>query len=361
MANPKMFERVPADAGFDQLSGGPALGLSVLAIGDAIDALPGEASKERLRALRQRSQDARSVYLPISDQVRETRTDLQKAQGRLKHLTLARMAGGFGLSEGTANEPADPQVADIKRVIERLQGEMQRLGALEQSRGAALQNVGMLVRRAEDWLRQGRAGTKLVEVAPVEVSDILKKNETRLAALTRIQFRLRELDADRHRVMSAPVPSKDAKAKAHAEITALADRGMPLVEGLIEYPDGRLGWPMTTMRLPLGAAIVGKTGDRLVGDATGELPDVIALVAWLLRPQLLKAVNDLLDASADDSTALSASDRDAKVIEIAADKLATERIQAALIWAMQSSGDAVEHPSDADVAAVLSVELAARS
>jgi hypothetical protein len=228
---------------------------------------------------------------------------------------------------------------------------------LEQSRGAAYRNVAAVLRNCEDWLRQRPPGTKLVEVAAVEVSDILKQSERQFDGVERLRLPLRELDADRHRINNAPYPSADAKRKAHDQIVALAERGMPSVDELIEH-DGNIGWPQATVSLPL-VAIVGETGHRLIGNAQGEVFDSLGAFCWLNKAVLLKNLDALIDAEADDGHALSQGDRSTKLAEIERDRLVIERQEAALVWAAQAQGDSVEHRADASVLAVLGIALAA--
>jgi hypothetical protein len=203
-----------SQAAFDRINASLPASFMVHQTGDVIDGLPGDKSRRKLEALRQRAADARSLPLPINDQIRETRIELQRAQSRLKQLVMPRAAGGFGLSEGDENDPADKQVADIKATIARHEGELSRLTPLEATRLATMRNVGGLLRRCEEWLRDGRPrGTVLLEAPPIDLREIVKPEEKVNDALERLRHRLRELDADRHRIESAAYPSADCKAR----------------------------------------------------------------------------------------------------------------------------------------------------
>lgn len=88
------FERATpaqAQAAFDELN--TVLPGDFTVYADAADVLPGEASRTKLVALRQRSMDARSVFLPLSDEAREVRVERQKLQARLAQLKLRREGG----------------------------------------------------------------------------------------------------------------------------------------------------------------------------------------------------------------------------------------------------------------------------
>jgi propanol-preferring alcohol dehydrogenase len=77
---------------------------------------------------------------------------------------------------------------------------------------------------------------------------------------------------------------------------------------------------------------MGEKGAPIFGNAQGEAPDLIGLFCWLHRPALLAALIGLIDSEADDDHALSLSEREVRLAEIARDKLMIERQECALIW-----------------------------
>jgi hypothetical protein len=146
---------------------------------DPLDALPIGEPRRKLIALRQRSADARAVWLPISDDIRAVRLDRQRAETRLNQLKLRRGQGGPDLDD------SDPQVIDVKKTIARCESELSRLQTLESHRGAVMHITGQLVQRVEDWLRSGRPqGTQLTQAPAIE-SDIMRKGERAADALDR--------------------------------------------------------------------------------------------------------------------------------------------------------------------------------
>jgi hypothetical protein len=341
-----------AQAAFDEINAPLAANFMVHELGDPVDALPGEASRSRLLALRQRAMDTRAVWLPLSDELRDLRTEKQKTDIRLKQLKMRMGNAGPELSDD------DPQVRDVRKKIERIDSEIARLSNLEQARGAILHACGMVLRNAEDWLRNGRpGGTVIIEAAAIDVADVLKKGERLVDALERTRHRLRELDADRHRINSAPYPSVDAKKRLRDQIDSIANRAVPDVSALVEH-NGELGWPRTEAVLPLVA--MGKDG-AIFGNAQGDVADVLGLFAWLHRPALLKALDGLIDSEADDDHAMSMTDREIKLAEIERDRLVIERQEAALVWHGQAQGESVEHRADASPAAVLGIALQTRA
>jgi hypothetical protein len=212
-------------------------------IGDPGVALPDE-SRRKLESLRQRAADARSLFEPVFDQIRETRIELDRSRSRLRQLIMPRNAGGFGLSQGDENTPADKQVADVQAIITKHEGELSRLASLEAERSANWRSLGILVQRCEDWLRSGRPlGTVLLESAALDLDEIVKPDEKFYAAIERLRHRLRELSADEHRVRSSAYPSAHCKQKVRDTLDSIANRGTPSVDMLIEH-DGEITWPM---------------------------------------------------------------------------------------------------------------------
>ncbi|MGJ5180393.1 hypothetical protein ACQR16_24495 [Bradyrhizobium oligotrophicum] len=316
---------------------------------DVVELLP--ASRQPLLlSLRQRAEDAMNLQRPLFDQLGEARADKHRLNARIAHLKTPRGQGGPGLDDD------DVSVIDAARKLAAVDAEMTRLNELLETRQARSRNAGASVTNLEGWLRTGRpGGTAIVPADDIDVASVLKKGETVAAALDRIRRRLRELDADEHRVKSAPIPAAYAKAQARAAIEQLAERGTPDVSALVEAGHA-IGWPLTMQRLGL-AAIVGKTGDQIVGNAMGEVIDTAALFVWLHRDALVARLEREIDAITDDVAALSPQDRERKLSEIAQDKLAIERSEASLVWSLQRDGLPVEHRTDADPRAVLGVEL----
>jgi hypothetical protein len=341
------FQRVTpeqTEAIFAELNAPLAQAFAVPSIGDPADQCPGSSSRAKLTTLRQRSMDARATLLPVADELRAARLEKQKAQARRSMLVSHRMRDGYELDEN------GPQVRDLDDKLTRFDAEIERLGVLVQHREAALHATGMLAQRCENFLKTGRG--QLTEAPIIEVADVLRKGERLHDGVERLRLRLRELDADRHRVESAPFPSSDVKQHLRELVEAAATRAVPDASAMIEHND-ELGWPQVTQVLPLVA--ITEKGERIVGSAQGELPDAVGLLCWLLRPQLLKALEALIDGEADDQAALSQKDRQARVIEIARDKLMIERQEAALVWAAQTAGESIEHRSDASPLAVLAL------
>jgi hypothetical protein len=123
-------------------------------------------------------------------------------------------------------------------------------------------------------------------------------NERLHDGIERLRTRVRELDAD---------PGTGSKARRIRASTrrsaARSDRERRVAWCARRVRDDRAQRrhrPMMTVQLPLVA--ITEKGERIVGGAQGEVPDVLGLRAFL---QLLKPIEALIDSEVDDGNALS--------------------------------------------------------
>jgi len=105
----------------------------------------------------------------------------------------------------------------------------------------------------------------------------LRKNEGLIDGLARLHLHGREISAAARRVESSQYPASRAKAKAHAAIESLSQRGAPDVSALLEH-DAPLVMPEVDANLSL-VGLVAESGNRIVGDARGPVPDAVAMCA----------------------------------------------------------------------------------
>ena len=152
------------------------------------------------------------------------------------------------------------------------------------------------------------------------------------------------MKADLNRIRSAPYPSSQCKAQMRAQIEELAQRGEVSVSRLVEH-DGQLDWPLMQLVVPVRGA-QGAAGIT-------EVPDTVAMFAWMHRDALIKKLDTEIDAEADDKAALSHDARQKAEVEVSSDLLDIERQEAALVWQAQAQGLPVEHRSDINPVALL--------
>jgi hypothetical protein len=315
---------------------------------DPLDLLPGGA-QERLRKLRQRSVDAHAIIPSFSD-LQTASTDRVEAEVRLRQLTSHSSEGGFGL------HPENRGVLAQKKLVQQLSETHQRLKTLQETRSEQWRAASQALVACEDWLRNGRPGGCLIEaVEDRPLSELLIKNDGgRIdAAVERCRLRLRELAADRHRLHSAPWPSKMAKQAARAMIERLADAGAPDLDVAIEH-----GQPISFAQTTLRSAVL----RNLEGQPTiahTETIDVLGTMCWLFRDQIVSKIEAELDQIADDGNALDQSQRERVEAEIDASVLAVERAECSLIWHADAKGEQINFRSATSPQAVLGIQLVA--
>ncbi len=245
---------------------------------------------------------------------------------------------------------SDPEVVARERELalerERLRGAVARASA----RSAAWGSANQLLTAIEAFVRPVD-GRVIIEAAPPEVK--LRKGESAAEAVERVRRRLRELQADRHRVESAPIPSATAKVIARQTVDALAARAAPDVSGLIEN-EGVIRWPGLAYMLDAPAFSPGNEHQIHEG---GLVRDGLALVALLNRDALVAVLDREIDATADDANALSTAEREKREAQLLADIIAGEREEEAFIEMARAHGLDIARRHDANPQAVLGVMI----
>lgn len=300
-------------------------------IRDIIDRLPPEA-RERLRALRLARDEASAASRAILDQFHEL-DDQRRDIERQKRVRV--MAYGEGQSRD-AIKAAEAEIARLKAEVDRLASPM-----AARSERAATFNA--LVEKIERWLlRDVPFSARIVDL--VSVVPALRRGEHILDAIEARRRRVRELKADHERFKAVPLPSSEAKARARQQIDELAARGAPNVAPLIERREMEFTFPRT------------HTHNR---DGSFKYIDMEAVLAWLHRDALVAAVEQEIDAVADDENAMTEEQRAEKLAEIAADLLATEQEEARLCEVATAEGAMITPRKDIAPAAVLGVQIEA--
>ena len=88
-----------------------------------------------------------------------------------------------------------------------------------------------------------------------------------------------------------------------------------------------------------------------------EVPDAVALAAWLHKDALIKRLDAEIDTEADDAAALSHEARQKAEAEVQSDLLAVERDESALVFKAWADGLPCEHRSDCSPLALLGLRL----
>jgi hypothetical protein len=310
---------------------------------DQIELLP-TAAADRLRMLRQHVADLHQV-IPEFSLLQEANLAKITADRELQRLLASAHDDGFNL------EPNDHRAVAARRRADKAEAEVKRLTELREVRSASWAVASTTLRNMEGWLASGRPpGTMLEDY--IGEPPKLNKNEDILSALERVRRRGRELQADRHRIQSAPLPSAHAKRKMREWVEVLAQRGAPNVSGLIEHLDGKIEF-----QRQLARATVHNVPKAPAAVAYTELVDPVALVAWLLKDALIKRLDAEIDAESDDAASLLPEAREKAEAEILSDILANDRAESFFVALAQSQNLPVEHRSEINPLALLGLRL----
>jgi hypothetical protein len=268
---------------------------------DVIELLP-PASAEKLRLLRQRSADAHTL-IPEFEQIREASMAKIEAANALKRLTDHPQDFGFGLKDD------DRRVLEAQRHLEKSTADFKRLQELQEARSGAWRAASGALVNVEAWLKGGRPGNATVEAVEVEPPK-LNKGESITDGIERLRRRGRELKADAHRIRSAPFPSALCKAQMRSQVEALAMQGAPSVSSLVEH-DGKISWSSQNLQSRVFNSEPGAV-------AFTEMPDAVALIAWLHKDALVTALDREIASEAEDGSALTHEQRQQQEAEVMA-------------------------------------------
>jgi hypothetical protein len=305
---------------------------------DVIEILPPVAA-DRLRMLRQHADD---LHMPVPgfSQLQGANMEREHARQKLSRLQTSAHDDGFNLPQ------TDARVIAAIKALEKATAEAARISELREVRSAAWSAASLTLSNVETWLRIGRPHCTTLEQfdGPQQT---LNKGEDVVSAIERHRRRNRELQADLHRIRSAPNPASFAKRKLREQVEQLAQRGAPVVSGVIEHGD-KLQFQREQMHnIPKAPAAIGYA----------EVIDPIALVAWLLKDAVIKRLDAAIDAESDDDAALSHEAREKAEAEALSDILANDRSESFFLALAQSQGMQIGHRSDISPLALLGLRL----
>jgi hypothetical protein len=305
---------------------------------DVLEGLP-LAAAERLRALRQRRDDAHRL-VPEFSSVHEASLERVAAENALRRLCDHPHNGGFGL------KPGDRRVDEAQRTLDKAADHFERLKVLQEARTAQWQSAGAAASNAENWLRHGRPSGTSLETVTTEMPR-LGKNETLLDAVENRRRRVRELRADINRIASSQFPAAHSKAKMRQQIARLAEIGCPDVSMLVER-DGDVSFPMTSLR--------SEVHSQQPALAFATTPDTAAMFCWLFQDTIAKRLDVLIDGETDGKP-LSHAERETLAAEAMLDIEQIEREETELTFAAQAMGLPCEHRGDVGVLPLLGLRL----
>ena len=176
-----------------------------------------------------------------------------------------------------------------------------------------------------------------------------KKGEAPHDVVSRCRHEIEKLHERIASIRDAPRPLDELIARATAEIDTLAQRGEPDMDGLLVEATG-IAWPTRPLDL------LARNHDGGVVAANGSTVDTLAVMAWLFKAQLTKAVTQALREQASDiGDAIPMAERPRRIAELRTSLLEIERVEEAAIEEIEATGATFKRRANADPRAVLSL------
>lgn len=265
------------------------------------------------------------AQIPTLAQIRLDRIETRAMEAHDAVASAARRASELSKALGTA--PAS-EIRSIEGEIARLQGRLAEL----QERHRHLANLTANVRY---WLA-GAAGDYEMAKTPKPAR---QKGETLGQAVARVRAQIRELAAQRVRILQCGVPTAELKEQASAFVRTQQERG----KASLSFGHGQ------TFTATFNAMIDGGWSAQ---------QDVAAYLAWIDGAALERRLHEMLDKVPQPALTMSSAERASKLAAIEAELLASERDEEALIEHAEEQGLATARRLDADPRAVLGIVIA---
>lgn len=265
------------------------------------------------------------AQIPTMAQIRLDRVETRAMEAHDAVASVARRTSELSRALGTA--PAS-EIRSIEGEIARLQGRLAEL----QERHRHLANLTANLRY---WMA-GAAGDYEMAKMPKLAR---QKGETLGQAVAKVRAQIRELAAQRVRIMQCGLPTTELKEQASAFVRAQQERGKPSLS---------FGHSQT----------FAATFNAMIDGAWAAQHDVAAYFAWMDGPALERRLHEMLDKVPKPALTMSSAERASKLAAIEAELLASERDEESLIEASEEEGPVIERRLDADPRAVLGIALA---
>jgi hypothetical protein len=339
------LNEVNARAG--RVPGGPDTAVSFANLESAVTAAPDRA-REKLQTLRETRDDADAAAEGAITARNDQWEKVEAARRRLAEMKTPRASGGHGLGDDV------PEVVAAQGRVTELQASLDRARARQNRLSAETTDLRRLVQNLERHLIGGGPQHEFAGTIPPA-----PRNETARQTVDRCRQQLTTLRDEIGKVENAPLPVATALERARDQISELAMRGKPRVEKLLGRDPrfAAIEFAQANQRLDLfGDARPASEGDalrRLMGFAAGDVPDAVALVAFLLHDQLQASIAELVKQAADQKAALSAEQQQRRLAELQAEILLIERQEVRAIELAQGQGTTINYRIDTNPKAVL--------
>jgi len=309
-----------------------------------LDTLPA-AARLKLERLASDRDAAHAAYRAASDREQEARAELGRVSGLAQRQKVARQGFSLSFQGGEQKEDAADAEARIDAPVEAAKRALQ-VAVDARDRAAERQAAFAFLEGVETWLR--RTATPGVSFREAKIDPALVKVRGDIAAeVAKVRAGIERIEADFAKVEAAPAPAADLKARAFAEIDAIADAGKPTV-----YTTTRGSSPINLKRqLELSAHATGgdASGVSIRGNAGANF------FVWLMRDEIRQRIGAMIDA-APQAGVMSDDQREKAFASLAAQRLELERAEECLIATAEADGRTIARRTDLDPRAFLGIE-----
>ncbi|MBZ9760663.1 hypothetical protein LB553_07195 [Mesorhizobium sp. CA8] len=299
--------------------------------------------------------EAHAVLSLMGDKVDEARRQLDEAERDHRRLELAMQQGMLRKEEHSDNGrlvhsgPDVERLAAAKAKVDKAQAELKRLSDLHAKKQTPWRELAAMVARLERYVRDS-GSSRLTAAEPMTFK--LKTGDKLLGDLKAIRATISKLKADRRDVLTAPVPSSEAKAFARAWVQAEAEKAKPRLYGILDG-GAQAGLEFPVEPIHVNASVIIDGGSHGQARGTGGAVSAVALQCWMNPDAMIAALERDIAAIADDSRALDPAERAYRDNELAGQLLEAERTEEAMVEAALSERLEVKRRPDADPRAIL--------
>lgn len=236
------------------------------------------------------------------------------------------------LASATPGRQPDPEklAALDAEIADAVADHAQKKQARERAKVAAME-----ARRAFEHNSE-----KLATTSPDAITVAAEPKVPEGATLESIRSKIGQTDIEAERVRAAPRDRKSLIEALRHEIDEIAEKGAPKIDA--RRRDGQ------PARLANNLMIANTGTGSLIGDAGASF------FVWLLRDQIVARLTELVT---DAPGALTGAQRDKRLSELAAEKLHLERVEECLVEQAEAEGRKVQRRPDADVCAILGIQV----
>lgn len=312
---------------------------------ELLGALPAKA-RSKYETMSRAAHAARAAVRTLYDELQDEREKLRDALmtwRRQSQTVMSRELRAWHRQQRAAAGGDTTELPEPAEALE-LRNKIAELEKVRAEADAIARTVSAPVNACRSWLETVvAAGAKIVEA---ERPDVKLPRGDALGAVADLRARIATLAVEYEQVERAPMPAGTIKARALAFIDHLAAQGAPTIftgSGTTDPLD--LDFHLQLAGL---GPVHGSVADcKLVPNST-------LFLAWTLRDVLKQRAAELIDATPIEGAVEEAA-RDERLRTLAAEKLAVERMEEAMIERAAATGMSIPRRGDADPRAVLGV------